>query len=67
MKLNAWHERQFARDPEHAKAVDEIAPAQGLADAAVAERIRAGLTQEELADRAHTTQAQISKIERGLG
>lgn len=67
MKLNAWHERQLARDPEYAKAIDEIAYAQRVADAVVAERIRIGLTQEELAERAGTTQARISEIERGLG
>jgi transcriptional regulator with XRE-family HTH domain len=67
MKLNVWHERQLARDPEYAKAIAEIAYAQRVADAVAAERIRVGLTQEELADRAGTTQARISEIERGVG
>lgn len=67
MKLKAWHERQLVRDPEYAKAIAEIDYAQRVADAIVAERIRVGLTQEELADRAGTTQARISEIERGVG
>ncbi len=66
MKLNAWHERQLARDPEYAKAIAEIDYGQRVADAIVGERVRLGLTQEELAERAGTTQARISEIERGV-
>jgi transcriptional regulator with XRE-family HTH domain len=67
VKLKAWHERELARDPEYAKAIAEIAYAQRVADSVVAERIRVGLTQEELAARAGTTQARISEIEHGIG
>ena len=67
MKLKVWHERELVRDPEYAKAIAEIDYAQRVADAAVGERIRVGLTQEELAERAGTTQARVSEIERGVG
>jgi len=67
VKLKDWQERQLARDPQYAKALAEIDYAQRVADAVVGERIRLGLTQEELADRAGSTQARISEIERGVG
>ncbi len=67
MKLKTWHERQLARDPDYATAIAEIDYAQRVADAVVGERVRLGLTQEELAERAGTTQARISELERGVG
>jgi transcriptional regulator with XRE-family HTH domain len=67
VRLKDWQERQLARDPEYAKAIAEIDYAQRVADAIVGERVRLGLTQEELAARAGTTQARISEIERGVG
>lgn len=67
MKLKDWQERQLARDPEYAQALAEIDYAQQVADAIVGERIRLGLTQEELAARAGTTQARISELEHGAG
>jgi len=67
VKLKDWQERQLARDPEYAKAIAEIDYAQRVADTVVGERVRLGLTQEELAERAGSTQARISEIERGVG
>ena len=67
MKFKDWHARQLARDPEYARAIAETNFAQGVADAIVEARIRAGLSQGDLAQRAGTTQARISELERGIG
>jgi transcriptional regulator with XRE-family HTH domain len=67
MKFKDWHARQLARDPEYARAIAETSFAQGVADAIVEARIRAGLSQGDLAQRAGTTQARISELERGIG
>lgn len=67
MKFKDWHARQLARDPEYARAIAETNFAQGVADAIVEARIRAGLSQGDVAQRAGTTQARISALERGIG
>lgn len=67
MKFKDWHARQLARDPEYARAIAETGFAQGVADAIVEARIRAGLSQGDVAQRAGTTQARISELERGIG
>jgi DNA-binding XRE family transcriptional regulator len=67
MKFKDWHARQLARDPEYARAIAETNFAQRVADTVVEARIRAGLSQGELAQRAETTQARISELERGIG
>jgi transcriptional regulator with XRE-family HTH domain len=55
----------WRRHPEYAKAYnpleDEFAPAAAM----IAARARAGLTQQQLAERVHTTQAVIAGLESG--
>jgi transcriptional regulator with XRE-family HTH domain len=67
MKFKDWHARQLTRDPEYARAIAETDFAQGVADAIVEARIRAELSQGDVARRAGTTQARISELERGIG
>lgn len=67
MRLDEWRARRLARRPEYAEALAEVDFAQTLADAIVDARIRAGLTQTQLAEEAKTTQARISELEVGLG
>jgi ribosome-binding protein aMBF1 (putative translation factor) len=56
----AWRE-----DPEYVKAYDALADEFSLAQAMIAARARAGLTQQQLAQRMHTTQAVIARLESG--
>ena len=56
----AWRE-----DPEYIKAYDALEDEFSLAAAMIAARARAGLTQEQLAQRMRTTQAVIARLESG--
>lgn len=67
MRLRDWHKREIQKNPEYAAASAEIEFAQSIADKLVDARIRAGLTQGDLAARAGTTQARISEMETGDG
>lgn len=67
MRLRDWHARELQRNPAYAAASAEVEFVQSLADRVVGARIAAGLTQEELAARAGTTQARISEMETGDG
>jgi len=57
--------RLKARRPGIEAAEKEIAPYEAIADLVLDGRVRAGLSQAELARRAGTTQARISEIESG--
>lgn len=65
MKIDAWHARQLKADPEYAAAAELLSAVQDIADVVVALRVRAGLSQANLASRAGVTQAAISQLERG--
>lgn len=61
-------EESFAawrKDPEYVKAYDALEDEFALAAAMIAARARAGLTQEQLAQRMGTTQAVIARLESG--
>jgi ribosome-binding protein aMBF1 (putative translation factor) len=61
-------EESFAawrKDPEYIKAYDALADEFALAAAMIEARAHAGLTQEQLAQRMHTTQAVIARLESG--
>jgi len=61
-------EESFAawrKDPEYVKAYDALDDEFALASAIIEARAHAGLTQEQLARRMHTTQAVIARLESG--
>lgn len=61
-------EESFARwrkDPAYRRAYDAIEEEFALAVAVIRVRAAAGLTQEQLAERMHTTQAVIARLESG--
>ncbi len=63
-------EESFAtrrKDPEYAKTYDALEEEFALAAAMIAARARSGLTQQQLAERMHTTQAVIARLEGGRG
>ena len=57
--------RAWRKDPEYVKAYDALEDEFSLAAAMIEARARAGLTQEELAQRMHTTQAVIARLGSG--
>jgi ribosome-binding protein aMBF1 (putative translation factor) len=68
MKKMISVEESFAawrKDPEYIKAYDALADEFALAAAMIEARAHAGLTQEQLAQRMHTTQAVIARLESG--
>jgi ribosome-binding protein aMBF1 (putative translation factor) len=56
---------EWRKDPAYVKAYDALADEFSLAAAVIEARAHAGLTQEELAQRMHTTQAVIARLESG--
>ena len=61
-------EESFApwrKDPEYVKAYDALEDEFSLAAAMIEARARAGLTQQQLAQRMQTTQAVIARLESG--
>jgi len=56
---------EWRKDPEYAKAYDALEDEFTLATAMIEARAHAGLTQEQLAQRMHTTQAVIARLESG--
>ncbi|MCK9508649.1 MAG: helix-turn-helix domain-containing protein [Pigmentiphaga sp.] len=52
-------------DPETRAEYDAQAPEFDLARELIAARVRAGLTQDEIAKRMHTTQSSIARLESG--
>jgi ribosome-binding protein aMBF1 (putative translation factor) len=68
MKKMISVEESFAawrKDPEYIKAYDALADEFALAAAMIEARAHAGLPQEQLAQRMHTTQAVIARLESG--
>jgi transcriptional regulator with XRE-family HTH domain len=65
MQLNDWG-RELESDESYRRAAIELRPFLDLADAILAARLARGWSQADLADRAGTKQANISRIESGL-
>ena len=63
-KLRKLHEK-WSEDPAYRKAYDELEEEFALAAAVAEARGRAGLTQEQVAQRMHTTQSNIARLEAG--
>jgi ribosome-binding protein aMBF1 (putative translation factor) len=56
---------EWRKDPEYVKAYNALEGEFSLAAALIQARAHAGLTQEQLAERMHTTQAVIARLESG--
>ena len=56
---------EWRKEPAYVKAYDAFADEFSLAAAMIEARAHAGLTQEQLAQRMHTTQAVIARLESG--
>jgi ribosome-binding protein aMBF1 (putative translation factor) len=56
---------EWRKDPEYVKAYNGLEDEFSLAAAMIQARAYAGLTQEQLAERMHTTQAVIARLESG--
>jgi transcriptional regulator with XRE-family HTH domain len=56
---------EWRKDPEYFKAYEALEDEFALAAAMIEARAHAGLTQEQLAQRMHTTQAAIARLESG--
>ena len=56
---------EWREDPAYAKAYDALEGEFSLAATIIEARAHAGLTQEQLAQRMHTTQAVIARLESG--
>lgn len=66
MRLTEFIEKNVLADPEWKEAFEEADATRAAARAIARARLAAGLSQAELADRAGTAQAVISRIERGV-
>jgi ribosome-binding protein aMBF1 (putative translation factor) len=56
---------QWTQDPAYRNAYEQLEPEFALARALIEARTKAGLTQEQLAERMHTTQSVIARLEGG--
>lgn len=56
---------EWRKDPRYVEAYEALEEEFSLATALIEARARAGLTQQQLADRMHTTQAVIARLESG--
>jgi ribosome-binding protein aMBF1 (putative translation factor) len=63
-KVNDLH-RKWMKNHEYRKAIEDLAPEFALARAVIDARVKAGLTQEQLAQRMATTQSVIARLESG--
>ena len=63
-KVNDLHQKWMASE-EYRNAYEKLAPEFALAQAVIAARVAAGLTQEQLAQRLETTQSVIARLESG--
>ncbi len=63
-RLKTLHEK-WTKDPEYRKAYDALEEEFALPAAIAAARGKAGLTQEEVAQRMRTTQSNIARLEAG--
>jgi ribosome-binding protein aMBF1 (putative translation factor) len=57
------HKKQLLKDPAFRKALKETELEYQIARSVIAERIKRGLTQEQLAERIQTKQSVISRVE----
>jgi len=57
---------EWREDPKYVEVYDALEDEFALAAVLIEARARAGLTQQQLADRMHTTQAVIARLESGL-
>jgi len=69
MRIDAWHEELLRTDRAYAAAVAEVEadPREHYADQILALRVRADLTQAQVAKLAGTTQAVVSRLEAAVG
>ena len=63
-EVRDFHE-QWMQDPAYHDAYEQLEPEFALARALIEARTKAGLTQEQLAERMHTTQSVIARLEGG--
>lgn len=63
-KLKDLHTK-WSKDPAYRKAYDALEDEFALAEAIAEARATAGLTQAEVAERMHTTQSNIARLEAG--
>jgi transcriptional regulator with XRE-family HTH domain len=63
-KVSDLH-RKWMKDPKYRREHEELAPEFELANAVIAARVHAGITQEQLAKRMETTQSVIARLETG--
>lgn len=57
------HLKESLKDPDFRKAWEESEPAYQLSRALIQKRLEKNISQQELAKKAHTTQAVISRLE----
>lgn len=64
--MDDWerHKKKLLKNPEFKKLYEETRPEFEIARAVIRARINSGLTQKQLADRLHTKQSVISRVER---
>lgn len=63
-KVSDLHQKWMKND-DYRKAIERLAPEFALARAVIDARVKAGLTQEQLAQRMATTQSVIARLESG--
>ncbi len=63
-KVSDLH-KKWMKSKEYREAYEELAPEFEIARAVINARVLAGLTQEQLAQRMHTTQSVIARLEGG--
>lgn len=63
--MDDWekHKKQLLKDPEFRKLYEETRPEFEIARAVIRARIERGLTQKQLAEKLHTRQSVISRLE----
>ena len=59
--------KKWSHDPAYRAAYDALGPEFDLARAVIEARTRAGLTQEQLAERMKTSQSVVARLESGRG
>lgn len=57
------HKKQLLKDTEFVKALNEVEIEYQIARAVIEARIKRGLTQQDLAQKLHTTQSVVSRVE----
>jgi ribosome-binding protein aMBF1 (putative translation factor) len=65
VKASALHKKWMRSEPSYRKEFAALEDEYSLASAMIEARAQAGLTQEQLAKRMHTTQAAVARLESG--